>query len=370
MNSIVQVVDVHSSPSTSVDIVDIEHYNSIVHVVDVHPPPTTSLETVDSEHCNSFSRPDDESLLVPCNNDLAIEKVSSKFLDKALRTREYSEISKKLRSFSGYEKLEKLDKTPPHKFWAHGRSARLEVSQIPTTSSPQTSPSQHTSSLNSSFRKSPVGSFTNRVAHFLRKRTFDGSEVSQSHTPNISERSGEQDCTVSSPNQSASISCFGSKERTGAEEEFPIGQSASLGTTDSVVAGSPGLGNESNLDRINGVDGIDARSGTAQSLHELLDFVPKEGKEFLDFSPRRELQELDEEGDYHNLVKEVGNTSFFLKESHLNFQNTFLENIQKIGTYLTEVNKITPVQPLRSEIARLSSRLNHLPPLRNRSQAL
>ncbi len=63
MNSIVQVVDVHSSPNTSEDIVDIEHFNSIVHVVDVHPPPTTSLETVDSEHCNSFSHPDDESLL-------------------------------------------------------------------------------------------------------------------------------------------------------------------------------------------------------------------------------------------------------------------------------------------------------------------
>jgi hypothetical protein len=110
--------------------------------------------------------------------------------------------------------------------------------------------------------------------------------------------------------------------------------------------------------------------GQAQSLHEFLGFVPKEGKEFLDFSPRRELQELDEEGDYHNLAKEVGNTSFFLTESRLNFQNTFLENIQTIGTYLTEVNKITPVQPLRSEIARLSSRLNHLPPLRNRSQAL
>jgi hypothetical protein len=53
--------------------------NSIVHVVDVHPPPTTSLETVDSENCNSFSRSDDESLLVPCKNDLEIEKVSSKF---------------------------------------------------------------------------------------------------------------------------------------------------------------------------------------------------------------------------------------------------------------------------------------------------
>ncbi|EFX61980.1 hypothetical protein DAPPUDRAFT_120688 [Daphnia pulex] len=343
MNSIVQVVDVHSSPSTSVDIVDIEHYNSIVHVVDVHPPPTTSLETVDSEHCNSFSRPDDESLLVPCNNDLAIEKVSSKFLDKALRTREYSEISKKLRSFSGYEKLEKLDKTPPHKFWAHGRSARLEVSQIPTTSSPQTSPSQHTSSLNSSFRKSPVGSFTNRVAHFLRKRTFDGSEVSQSHTPNISERSGEQDCTVSSPNQSASISCFGSKERTGAEEEFPIGQSASLGTTDSVVAGSPGLGNESNLDRINGVDGIDARSGRAEREEE---------------SPEETIRACsDSSGDRLTVATLSGDLAR-------------AENIQKIGSYLTEVNKITPVQPLRSEIARLSSRLNHLPPLRNRSQAL
>jgi hypothetical protein len=65
-----------SSPCNSVDIVDIEHCNSIVHVVDVHPPPTTSLETVDSEHCNSFSRSDDESLLVPCKNDLEMEKVS------------------------------------------------------------------------------------------------------------------------------------------------------------------------------------------------------------------------------------------------------------------------------------------------------
>ncbi len=59
-----------------------------------------------------------------------------------------------------------------------------------------------------------------------------------------------------------------SKERTGAEEGFSIGQSAGLGTTDSVVAGSSGLGNESNPDRINGVDGIDARSGRAQREEE------------------------------------------------------------------------------------------------------
>jgi hypothetical protein len=75
-------------------------------------------------------------------------------------------------------------------------------------------------------------------------------------------------------------------------------------------------------------------------------------------------------GLYHNLVKEIGNTSFFLIESLLNLKKIFLENIQTIGTYLTEINKIYPVQPLRSEIARLSNRLNRLPPLRNRSQAL
>ncbi len=81
--------------------------------------------------------------------------------------------------------------------------------------------------------------------------------------------------------------------------------------------------------------------------------MQKEGEKFLHFSPRKELQEIDEEGDYHNFVKEVGDTSFFLKESLLNFRKIFLENIQTLGTYLTEINKIYPV--LRSEIARLSN---------------
>lgn len=87
-----------------------------------------------------IDRCDDKSLLVPCENDLEIAQVRLKFLDKTLRTWEYSEILKASLIF-GYEKLEIIDKTQPHQFWAHGRAARVEASQTSVTSSPHTTPS-------------------------------------------------------------------------------------------------------------------------------------------------------------------------------------------------------------------------------------
>jgi hypothetical protein len=107
--------------------------------------------------------------------------------------------------------------------------------------------------------------------------------------------------------------------------------------------------------------------GQLRTLRELIDFVPKEREDFLHFLPRQELQAIDEEGEYHNLVKEIGDVSLFLNDSLLHFQKTILEDIQSLARYLTLVNQIYPLQPLRPEIVRLSRWLNQLQFLKRRA---
>jgi hypothetical protein len=107
--------------------------------------------------------------------------------------------------------------------------------------------------------------------------------------------------------------------------------------------------------------------GQLRTLQELIDFVPKEREDFLHFLPRQELQAIDEEGEYHNLVKEIGDVSLFLNDSLLHFQKTILEDIQSLARYLTLVNQIYPLQPLRPEIVRLSRWLNQLQFLKRRA---
>lgn len=107
--------------------------------------------------------------------------------------------------------------------------------------------------------------------------------------------------------------------------------------------------------------------GQLRSLQELIDFVPKEREDFLHFLPRKELQAIDEEGEYHNLVKEIGDVSLFLNDSFLHFQKTILEDIQSLAFYLTLINQVYPLQPLRPEIVRLSRKLNQLQLLKRRA---
>jgi hypothetical protein len=107
--------------------------------------------------------------------------------------------------------------------------------------------------------------------------------------------------------------------------------------------------------------------GQLRTLRELIDFVPKEREDFLHFLPRQELQAIDEEGEYHNLVKEIGDVSLFLNDSLLHFQKTILEDVQLLARYLTLINQIYLLQPLRPEIVRLSRRLNQLQFLKRRA---
>jgi hypothetical protein len=107
--------------------------------------------------------------------------------------------------------------------------------------------------------------------------------------------------------------------------------------------------------------------GQLHCLQELIVCVPKDGEDFLHFLPRKELQDIDEEGDYHSLVKEIGDVSFSLNKSLLHFQKTILEDIQALALYLTLINRLYPLQSLRPEIIKLSRRLNQLQLVKKRA---
>jgi hypothetical protein len=101
--------------------------------------------------------------------------------------------------------------------------------------------------------------------------------------------------------------------------------------------------------------------GQIHNLRDLLLYVPRNGEDFLNYSPNREIESVDEEGEYYNLTIEVGEVSFFVLESFINFHTTFLKNIQALNKYLHLVQKLGQLQPLRPELISLLSKVNIFP---------
>jgi len=65
--------------------------------------------------------------------------------------------------------------------------------------------------------------------------------------------------------------------------------------------------------------------GEILCLHELLPSVPKREEHFLNYFPSQEIQRVDEDGDYHTVVQEIGEASYFVLESFINSHANFSE---------------------------------------------
>jgi hypothetical protein len=89
--------------------------------------------------------------------------------------------------------IEKLENTPPRKLCGHGQAVKSAGSFLTS------------SSLNSSFKNTPIGILTRKVSNLLRNKSLDGGEGFRSDRPLISGTNRQKDCSVSSPDQSASV---------------------------------------------------------------------------------------------------------------------------------------------------------------------
>ncbi|EFX60843.1 hypothetical protein DAPPUDRAFT_122811, partial [Daphnia pulex] len=118
--------------------------------------------------------------------------------------------------------------------------------------------------------------------------------------------------------------------------------------------------------------------GEILCLHELLPFVPKREEHFLNYFPSQEIQRVDEDGDYHTVVQEIGEASYFVLESFINSHSNFLRNIQALYTFLNLVYKLGqvqslnpgPLETLRPELISLSNKLNQLPQVKRFSRKI
>ncbi|EFX63121.1 hypothetical protein DAPPUDRAFT_119513, partial [Daphnia pulex] len=118
--------------------------------------------------------------------------------------------------------------------------------------------------------------------------------------------------------------------------------------------------------------------GEILCLHELLPFVPKREEHFLNYFPSQEIQRVDEEGDYHTVVQEIGEASYFVLESFINSHANFLRNIQALYTFLNLVYNLGqvqslnpgPLETLRPELISLSNKLNQLPQVKRFSRKI
>ena len=216
--------------------------------VELHAPPRVRLdnnffEAIVNDQLESDDL-DDASLLIVPVTDTCTDNCDS--VVGAFKNRECSDISRRLRSFSNYQSVEKLEKTPPRKLWGHGQAAR-------SAGSPLTS-----SSLNSSFKNTPIAIFSRKVSHFLRNKSFDGGENQslRQDTPLLSGAACREDCSASSSEQSASVIRSSLKELTGKEGGFPIRQSPCLGAINRVATRSVDLGNDAALNQLDRIDGI------------------------------------------------------------------------------------------------------------------
>lgn len=94
--------------------------------------------------------------------------------------------------------------------------------------------------------------------------------------------------------------------------------------------------------------------------------------------PSEEIQRVDEDVDYHTVVQEVGEASYFVLESFINSHANFLRNIQALNTFLNLVYKLGlvqslnpgPLETLRPELISVSNKLNQLPQVKRFSRKI
>nr|CAH0100139.1 unnamed protein product [Daphnia galeata] len=321
------------------------------------------------------------------------------------RTKVCSEIEKKLRSYSGYQPVESLLKTPARKEWVRqtGPFASLPkerslsppvFTRITTTPSPQSSSSPRAISL-----KSPVIGWTRRISKFLKKasngrtvRKFGTEPCSGAsrcaETQTLPGHAGQLERNLSNTKSPTSVPHSSFEQLRGKKSRFSKRQSRSLGAVNSVNAGYLPVGKQTNRNRsVSGNKGGRVNNqislfpsvstnirrhnqaggesrtltkialscarkvltfliGEILCLQQLLPLVPRGiGSFFLDITLNEDLLSTDKNGEYYLLEHEVGELSHFILESSVNFYTNLLTNIRTLNKILTLIHKLGQLQP-------------------------
>ncbi|EFX61736.1 hypothetical protein DAPPUDRAFT_338311, partial [Daphnia pulex] len=226
--------------------------------VEIHAPPVSPipLNSVVSDCQESFAN------IVDTGSAKLIQDPVRKIqgsTDKELRTRVYSEIQKKLRSYSGYQQVDPLLKTPPHRQWIREEETVFKSSD--DVSSPLLPYLTDSSTPKSSRRITPIKDWTRRLSNFIKEKTTNGrpfrnsiEQISSGTNRNSDSKNSRRsntraECSLSESSSSTSISNPSFEELRGKKDRLSKKQSSSLDAITSVIPEYSGVGHRVGADR-------------------------------------------------------------------------------------------------------------------------
>ncbi|EFX74022.1 hypothetical protein DAPPUDRAFT_109337 [Daphnia pulex] len=226
--------------------------------VDIHAPPVSPipLNSVVSDCQENFEN------IVDTGSTKLIQDPVRKIqgsTDKELRTRVYSEIQKKLRSYSGYQQVDPLLKTPPHRQWIREEETVFKSSD--DVSSPLLPYLTDSSTPKSSRRITPIIDWTRRLSNFIKEKTTNGipflnsiEQISSGTNRNSDSKNSRRsntraECSLSESSSSTSIINPSFEELRGKKDRFSKKQSSSLDAITSVIPEYSGVGHRVGADR-------------------------------------------------------------------------------------------------------------------------
>ncbi|EFX61060.1 hypothetical protein DAPPUDRAFT_122582, partial [Daphnia pulex] len=226
--------------------------------VEIHAPPVSPipLNSVVSDCQESFAN------IVDTGSAKLIQDPVRKIqgsTDKELRTRVYSEIQKKLRSYSGYQQVDPLLKTPPHRQWIREEETVFKSSD--DVSSPLLPYLTDSSTPKSSRRTTPIIDWTRRLSNFFKEKTTNGrpfrnsiKQISSGTNRNSNSKNSRRsntraECSLSESSSSTSIINPSFEELRGKKDRLSKKQSSSLDAITSVIPEYSGVGHRVGADR-------------------------------------------------------------------------------------------------------------------------
>ncbi|EFX64791.1 hypothetical protein DAPPUDRAFT_117856 [Daphnia pulex] len=171
----------------------------------------------------------------------------------------YSEIQKKLRSYSGYQQVDPLLKTPPHRQWI--REEKTVFKSSDDVSSPLLPYLTDSSTPKSSRRITPIIDWTRRLSNFFKEKTTNGrpfrnsiEQISSGTNRNSDSKNSRRsntraECSLSESSSSTSIINPSFEELRGKKDRFSKKQPSSLDAITSVIPEYSGVGHRVGTDR-------------------------------------------------------------------------------------------------------------------------
>ncbi|EFX67502.1 hypothetical protein DAPPUDRAFT_115380 [Daphnia pulex] len=226
--------------------------------VEIHAPPVSPIpsNSVVSDCQESFANIVDSGSAKLIQDP--VRKIQGS-TDKELRTRVYSEIQKKLRSYSGYQQVDPLLKTPPHRQWI--REEKTVFKSSDDVSSPLLPYLTDSSTPKSSRRITPIIDWTSRLSNFFKEKTTNGrpfrnsiEQISSGTNRNSDSKNSRRsntraECSLSESSSSTSIFNPSFEELKGKKDRLSKKQPSSLDAITSVIPEYSGVGHRVGADR-------------------------------------------------------------------------------------------------------------------------